>query len=342
MHPGSTAAVVDTTGNFDILRLYALILSRLQTHDEVFASVRAAVGGEDVEDVARTVLDGVKIMRVFDFVGVKEAVGEVRGGVEGSGVGGVDGEDAKAKEGERKAPTPSPLTPEPLQKEPLPKRTVVADSEDEDEEMLFDTSAPAASPAPAVQNAAPRPTSPSREPPTPTANPPINKPNFKFLLIDSLSQTLAPLVKSSPLQPLPALVSSFLISLAHLTRTHGLYTLLATTTIVPKPGNPARPANPPNPTRPASPTRQQEPVPPPSIFASNTAVPSLMGVLARYVDMQVLVGDVPREGKGRGKGEVWRRKGKGKGVDMVCVIEVLGERWEGSGAGWGVFEPIAT
>ena len=308
--------------------------------------MREVIGAEDVatvEDVAAKVLDGVKIMRVFDFVGVKEAVGEVRSELEGSEVRQVEEEDATAKEQEPKAPIPSLLTPEPLPKDPLPKRTVVADSEDEDEEMLFDTSEP----APAVQLVPPSIPPPPQSPSNPFKTP--SNSTFKFLLIDSLSQTLTSLLKPSLVQPIPALISTFLISLAHLTRTHGLYTVLATSTIVPKITNSARSADParsPNPTRPPSPTRHQESIPPPSIFASNTAVPSLMGVLSRYVDMQILVGEVSRGWKDRGvrdRRNVGRKlNGRGKGGDTVCVVEVIGERWEGSGGGWGVFEQLDT
>jgi hypothetical protein len=72
-------------------------------------------------------------------------------------------------------------------------------------------------------------------------------------------------------------------------------------------------------------------------------VPSLVGVLARYVDVGLLVSQMPkrkmdakvyyRDGNGNGNG---RGSKKLRGVEMVGVVEVLWDRWEGRGGEWGV------
>jgi hypothetical protein len=192
-YPDSMAAVVDTTGNFDVLRLYALILARLRGSPEIVQ----ADGGTSVEDLAAKVLDRVKIMRVFDFVGVREAVGEIREELEGR--------KASRRQEEKARDEPvveeEPLVPE----EPsLPKRTVVADSEDEDEdeEMLFDTSTPSAAPAPAVQH----PPQPETNTTPQEAEPEATPSKTKFILIDNLAQVLNPLLKKDYIQgPFPSL-----------------------------------------------------------------------------------------------------------------------------------------
>jgi hypothetical protein len=183
-YEGSTAAVIDTTGNFDILRLYSLIVSRLKQCPDVLGSLRAS---GSVEDVAAQILDRVKIMRVFDFVGVREAVGEIKEQLEGrKGV-----EEVEAKEVE--------VLPV---EEAKPKRTYVADSEDEedDEEMLFDTEANLATSAPPVHGPE---TKPAMEPRTTETETGTGDPSgLRFLLIDSLAHVLNPLLKKDYIQGL--------------------------------------------------------------------------------------------------------------------------------------------
>lgn len=73
-------------------------------------------------------------------------------------------------------------------------------------------------------------------------------------------------------------------------------------------------------------------------------MPSLMGVLARYVDLGILVSALPR---GKMDARVVYRDGgvgmgvgvkKAQGVECVSVIEVLGERWEGRVGAWEVLK----
>jgi hypothetical protein len=66
-----------------------------------------------------------------------------------------------------------------------------------------------------------------------------------------------------------------------------------------------------------------------------------MGVVARYVDVKVLVGLLP---KGKMDARVYYRDGNGnagglaakklRGVEYVRVLEVLGDRWEGRVGSW--------
>jgi hypothetical protein len=60
-------AILDTTGTFDVLRLHSAILSRLKLRTE---------NGIDSEGV-EIILKRVKIMRVFDFIGIVESVSEI-------------------------------------------------------------------------------------------------------------------------------------------------------------------------------------------------------------------------------------------------------------------------
>lgn len=349
-YEGSTAAVVDTSGNFDVLRLYTLILAQLQRDAEIVGSARIVMGcgvETSVEDVAAKVLDHVKIMRVFDFVGVREAIGEIRDDLEGRKASKRRREDAKVEHAAKaKSPTPEP--------QPVPKRTVVADSEDEDEdeEMLFDASEPSFEPAPAAQQPVEPPEQAfhsQHEAEQSNIQEPDNPGKVKFILIDNLAQVLNPLLKKDYLQgrsfkapflphtnthPANALASTFLHSLNHLTRTHTLHTILANPATAPRAPSPAR--------QPAPPEHQkQQPPPPPSIFASNTVVPSLASILPRYVDTSLLVSQMPRK-KMDAKvlyrdGNTSRSVKKPRGVEMVNVLEVVSDRWDGRVGAWGTY-----
>lgn len=268
---GAAAAVVDGVGAFDVLGLCGGVGRRM------------GEGEGNVEEVLRR----VRIMRVFDFEGVREAVEEVRGGM---------------GEGRR-------------------KRVEVPDSEDEDgdgdEEMLFDIQDPVSASIASIASGNPRPQ--EKQQPTPP------QPTPTILLIDNLAHILTPLqrkdsIQGTPPPPTPSkkpltppantLATTFLTHLAHLTRTHGLCTILL---------NPDPSARAPHGA--AAPQIQRRPhptpslaPPSPSIFASRAAAPPLLGLLARYADAHVLVGAA------RG----------------TQVLEVVADRW-GDGVGrWGV------
>lgn len=189
--PSSLAAVVDTTGNFPVLRLYTNILSRLR-NDERLLQIQGSSEHVAVEDVAAKALDRVKIMRVFDLVGIGEAVGEIRANLEGKtkndegrkeGVEQDVGQEEKSME--RRAET---------------KRTEIADSEDEDEdEMLLD--------AAESQTSAPPVHAPQQQ--IPVADIPEaldvgsaehderegEQTKIRFILIDNLAHVVTPLLK---------------------------------------------------------------------------------------------------------------------------------------------------
>ncbi|MCJ1284195.1 hypothetical protein MMC26_003526 [Xylographa opegraphella] len=86
-HPAGEAAIIDTTGSFSPLRLRDVIVNHLrqpsavryQQSGYVYEKVPVAVdieNGEFLRTKAIDMLDRVKVMRVFDFAGVIEAIGE--------------------------------------------------------------------------------------------------------------------------------------------------------------------------------------------------------------------------------------------------------------------------
>ncbi|KAI4628785.1 hypothetical protein J4E83_003338 [Alternaria metachromatica] len=195
-YENSTAAVVDTTGNFDVLRLYTMIVAQLSRRPDILTSLRSSLnqGPETAtEDLAAKILDRVKIMRVFDFVGVREAIGEIRDGIEKK----KDVERASSTE-EKKATLAIEETAqeEPSVEKVRVKRTYVADSEDEedDEEMLFDSDVPDTVAQP-VQNPEPI----QIESPEDT-NAEIVPGPTKTVVIDNLAQVLNPLLKKDYIQ----------------------------------------------------------------------------------------------------------------------------------------------
>ena len=69
-HEDSLAVLVDTTGGFSPVRCCQAVRRRL---------------GRGEETALAAVLERVKVMRVFDFEGMVEAIGEVQGLLEGGG-----------------------------------------------------------------------------------------------------------------------------------------------------------------------------------------------------------------------------------------------------------------
>ncbi|XP_014554231.1 hypothetical protein COCVIDRAFT_18005 [Bipolaris victoriae FI3] len=338
-NPDSTAAVLDTTGNFDVLRLYTLLIARLSHQpQDILSALCEAVGAESdskAEDVAAKVLDRVKIMRVFDFEGVVEAVGEVREGLEGGGSGKVikGKEEALGEErvgvGERKEAS---------------KRTFVPDSEDEDEdeeeEMLFEIKAKHGLASQGRDTDAVSVPEPGHAD-TPEQSKKSKSSTLKFILIDNLAHVFGPLSKTD-MNKATSLTSTLLSTLAHLTHSHSLYTLLVT------------PTTPPPATRAASPTRgallhrahatgpdQAEAIPQPSIFSSNkigAGMPGLNGLMGLYSDIRVLISRIPRRKvDARIYYDEKIDKARKRRVEMVGVLEVVGDRWGGRTGGWGVF-----
>ncbi|KAK5727021.1 hypothetical protein LTR15_002912 [Elasticomyces elasticus] len=165
-----------------------------------------------------------------------------------------------------------------------PPRGTVADSEDEDD-MLDEPTPPSISTLPK----GPAPRVPS------------------LLIIDNISQAAAPLLKSNHVQG-QALLTSFMRSLAHLTRTYGLYTLLL------------------NGVTSYSQSREETP----SIFSSCVLRPALGKSFASLVDLHMLVHAVPRTAADArivygGQHEIKR----GAEPEVTKVLEVLQDRYNG-------------
>jgi hypothetical protein len=119
---------------------------------------------EDVESTAENALERVKIMRVFDFVGMSEAVNEVRADLEAS-----------------KSHEDTLVEPQPVE----PIRQEIPDSEDEDDDMLLDWE-------------------PTQQPKEGDAilKPPSNESDDKMglLLIDNIYHVVNPLLKGNYVQ----------------------------------------------------------------------------------------------------------------------------------------------
>jgi hypothetical protein len=339
-YPQHGVAIVDTTGNFDVVGLYHRVLARLEKEQREagFEKERGAIEG--VQESAAKTLDRVRILRVFDFVGMREAVGELRDGLErGPCDGGVRGEREKSTAGEAGA-----------EKGPLRKmeRTEVADSEDEeedleddDDEMLFDVNtAPGSDPvqtAPSnlTANASAHLAGPDQQATAKSAS----QPPLKTILIDNLAHVLTPLLKQDT-GSANTLATTFLTNLSNLTCAHALHTVLLNPCTTPRAPSPSRrPAE--NAPQGPQPGYTPQPPPPPSIFSSNVAVPALLGLVSRYADAHVLVSMLPRrklDARVYYADSGGRDRGKRRGVEMVGVVEVIADRRGGRVGAWGAFK----
>jgi hypothetical protein len=340
-YPQHGVAVIDTTGNFDVVGLYQLVLVRLERE---LPGTGFEGRSEEVQQRAAKALDQVRILRVFDFVGMREAVGELRDGLERSraGGGGVSAGD-KVREGstEGKGGDETGL----LRKT---GRTEVADSEDEEEglededEMLFDndSTAPGSDPVrTALSHPIASPSAHLARPDQQTSAKSTSQPPLKTILIDNLAHVLTPLLKQDTLSA-NTLATTFLSTLSNLTRAHALHTILVnpcTTARAPSPSR--RPAE--NAAPVPEPAYTPQPPPPPSVFSSNAAVPALLGLMSRYADAHVLVSMLPRrklDARVYYSDSGGRDRGKRRGVEMVGAVEVIADRRGGRVGAWGVFK----
>lgn len=332
----SEIAVIDTTGNFDVMGLYTRILRRLEKEPDILVRQVENVSVEqEKERVAAGILDRVRIMRVFDFVGMREAVGELRDELEGQSRS--NDEVIKTVNADRKTDPPLPR-----------KRTEVADSEDEDEEleksddeMLFDTETSTADPAPVPEPAtSPSPQAEQHHPPTPPTQSKI-----KAILVDNLAHVLNPVLKKDAVSA-NTLATIFLTALSNLTHSHSLHTILLNPCTAPRAVSPSRQA------ATHSALQQQgisapqqsympQPLPPPSIFSSNAAVPALMNLLSRFTDTHILLTMVPRremDARVYYADTGGRERGKRRGVEIVGVVEIVADRWGDRVGAWGAFD----
>lgn len=226
-NPTALAAIIDTTGAFDILKLYGVILARLQRDDVVTRAraegLRAAFGSGleaapewlrglgreeggslggmkkeagSVEERAERLLSRVRIMRAFDLVGVEEAVEEVRIGLEGR-----ETEDDGDKEAVESTLREARKVRESSGDEGIEewrKNLEVADSEDEDEGydededgMLLEPKTPTSE----RQDGSERKASPRSGEPQGTQEEAV-----EILIIDNITQVVSPLMKSNYIQ----------------------------------------------------------------------------------------------------------------------------------------------
>lgn len=190
MDPNSTAAIIDTTGNVDVLRIYTVLLSRLRRNSELCQKQAALHDTKDltIEELAAKVLDRVKIMRVFDLIGVVEAVSEIKGELEG-----ISNPSEVQHLQEEKSEPKAAL------EQKVAKRTVVEDSEDEDDNMLFDLDSP-----PPVITTSPPPNAKliPQEGSVEASNQgfTVGQTKTSFILVDNLAHVLSPLLKKDYIQ----------------------------------------------------------------------------------------------------------------------------------------------
>jgi hypothetical protein len=326
----SEIAVIDTTGNFDVIGLYTRILRRLEKEPDILVRQVENVGVEqEKERVAAGILDRVRIMRVFDFVGMREAVGELRDELEGQSRS--NDEVIKTINADRKTDPPLPR-----------KRTEVADSEDEDEEleksedeMLFDTETSTADPAPVPEPAT---SSSTQAEPTPPSK-------IRVILVDNLAHVLNPVLKKDAVSA-NTMATTFLTALSNLTHSHSLHTILLNPCTAPRAVSPSRQAathQAPQQQGISAPQQSYtpQPPPPPSIFSSNAAVPALMNLLSRFTDTHVLLTMMPRrkmDAKVYYADTGGRERGKRRGVEMVGVVEIVAGRWDDRVGAWQAFD----
>lgn len=169
--PNAAATVIDGTLSFDVRGLFQQIEVLLKDKQE-----------------ALKVLDRLKISKVFDFVGLTEAVDEVRDTLEAKPVP-PDGEDDASR----------------------PPKATIADSEDEEDEMLEGSDRECK----------------AREAES-EQKPADLRPPARLLIIDNITHVTAPIIKSNYPQG-QALLTALMRSLGHLTRTHDLCTVVLST-----------------------------------------------------------------------------------------------------------------
>jgi len=330
--------VIDTTGTFDVLRLHEAIVSRVRI--KIVTAKAQYLGDpedpnyhppppiEDAEKKADQVLDRVRILRVFDFVGVVEAVNELT-------------EELEAYSTEAVLQLPSEV----LQSKNLPdpeQRREIADSDEDEEDMLFDAPSPVRDRTHSEKQADDL-LSQSRE-------------KIGMIIVDNISQVVNPILKTNYVRgdkfarahPLAtrvltksgqSLLTTFLCSLMHLTLTHDIATLLLNSANAPKStyAHATTFTNAPPPS-----TWIQDPtsalpsfVDQPSIFASTTARPALGKAFTYRIDLHILLSQLPKRRRDA-EIEFGGKVGLGR-AEFVNVIEVLADRWDGRMGSWAPF-----
>lgn len=280
--PQCEATIIDTTNSFDVRRLHKRLVCELQERGI----------GEDAKTEAVQVLERVRIMKAFDFVGMTDCVAELRESLETR-------EQKKSQQESESSPR------EP--KAPVPRGTV-DDSEDEDD-MLDD----------AEPTALEKPPQPSPKPTEPEEKPPEGQPQH-LLVIDNITYVASPIIKNSHVQG-QALLATFMRSLDHLTRAHGICTLLhnAVTTYQPK--------------------SSTEPTP--SIFSSCTLRPALGKSFGYLLDMHLLLHRIPLTATDAKSVYAMHSAIPKSSQKMASVLEVLQDRHNDRVGHWSAFKADA-
>lgn len=296
-------------------------------------------------------LDRVKIMRVFDFAGLMEAVGEIGGvcrelereggdqgrndlmareevitkelaGEESGGVAGVadsahEGNHEERHDAARKR-----------------KRWMIADSQADDYgdalndlelEMVMDEGASVQETNPSPQQSAP----PSHAPSPPQELSPHrpSSPNNPqtLLILSSLPRLLSPIMHTNHIRG-HALLVHLLRSLRHLTQSHQLCCLILNSVVGGSSRTDTDPRTAGSGDNPGNKEKGEEGV---SIFSDNGALrPALGKTFAWRLDVSLLVSTIGRGGGGQ--------EGRGKGGTSVC--EVVSDRFGAKAGRWCVLE----
>ncbi|KAK7615182.1 hypothetical protein JOL62DRAFT_144584 [Phyllosticta paracitricarpa] len=355
--PTTHATLIDTASTFDVARLYTTLLSQLRQRrrlaraqlrnqmapqpqqQQVQRQADADAGDDgDEEEEAERVLDRVYHARVFDFVGMVDAVTEVRERLERQTQRAERGECAEETSMEREdAQMPG--------KEGEKRRglkrirsdvTHIDDTDDEVEEdddddadaMVIDaTGEQQMEPAAKAQRGEAQPVSDGTR-------------GEGMIVVDSISHIVGPMMKTNHVQT-SAVLSSFLRSLKHLTTSHNLTTLLINGAIVwnasrKTASSTAHPTQPPS----RGPTYAS------SIFSSSShIIPALSPMLAGHVDLHLLLtvqplshGDAVTLNSTAGAPfQAGQRPRAGKRANQVGVLEVLSDRYGDRVGRWGPF-----
>jgi hypothetical protein len=281
---------------------YSLIATHLFASEVSEASVVDTTNSFDVRRLHGRVLKGVdngngkaeavkalervRIMKAWDLVGVVECVGEVGEGLDSGSTG-----------GKRVSMTG--------QGNVSGMRGTVGDSEDEDE-MLDDVE-------PVSGRKSPPPASLGTAKP---AQAEIEDQPRHLLVIDNITYVASPLLKANHVQG-QSLLATFMRSLAHLTRTHNICTILhnATTTY---------------PT-----TSSSEPTP--SIFSSCTLRPALGKPFTYLLDTHLLLHRVPLTAADAKSVYAAHSAIPTDSRKLVSVLEVLQDRQSDRVGHWAAF-----
>jgi hypothetical protein len=204
-------------------------------------------GDGGVGDEAVRVLERARIMKAFDFVGLTECVAELRESLE----------------------VPSKQAPIPRQQRVPAPRGTVGDSEDEDEEEMLDA------PTPLSKSVPPSP----KDAHTQTD---ADDDSSHLLIIDNITYVTSPILKNSHVQG-QALLTTFMRSLAHITRRNNVCTIIHNTAVTYSNTDASNNNN--NNSTTAEPT--------PSIFASCALRPALGKTFPYLLDLHLLLHRLP-------------------------------------------------